>query len=332
MKKAAVPSILTAVVLLAVGVIAEAQQSTKVRRIGMLLVSTPSATAHLVEAFRQGLRDLGDAEGQNVTIEYRFGEGKVDRLSQPAVELTRLDLDVIVATTPPATVAVKQATRVIPIVMTATGDPVALGFVDSLARPGANITGLTILSVELSGKQLELLTEVVPRASLVAVLWNPESPDTRLAFTETQAAAKALRLKLRPVAVRGANDFDSAFREMKKLAPNALIVLQDSLTFTHRKQIVDFAAKSRLPAIYGLTESVEAGGLIAYGPNRADLYRRAATYVDKILKGAKPADLPVEQPKKFELVINLKAAKQIGLTIPPNVLARADKVIRDAPG
>jgi putative tryptophan/tyrosine transport system substrate-binding protein len=305
-----------------------AQQPAKVPRIGMFLVSTPSATAHLVEAFRQGLRHLGYIEGQNIAIESRFGEGKVDRLPDLAADMVHSNVDVIVAATPPAILATKQATKTIPIVMVATGDPVALGFVTSLARPGGNITGLTILSVELSGKQLELLTEVVPRASLVAVLWNPKSPDTELAFKETEAAAKAQNVKLLPLAVQRGEDFNSVFQEASKHRPNALIVLQDSLTFTHRKQIVDLAAKKRLPAIYGLTESAEAGGLMAYGPNRVDQYRRAATYIDKILKGAKPADLPVEQPTKFELVINLKAAKQIGLTIPPSVLYQADRVIK----
>jgi len=306
----------------------QAQQPKKVPRVGILLVSTSSATLHLVEALRHGLRELGYVEGRNIAIEQRFGEGKVERLSELVEELVRLNVDVIIAATPPAIAAAKQATKTIPIVMLATGDPVALGFVTSLAWPGGNITGLTILSVELSGKQLELLTEVVPRASLVAVLWNPKSPDTELAFKETEAAAKTQNVKFLSLAVQRGEDFNSVFQEASKHRPNALIVLQDSLTFTHRKQIVDLAAKKRLPAIYGLTESAEAGGLMAYGPNRADQYRRAATYVDKILKGAKPADLPVEQPTKFELIINLKAAKQIGLTIPQTVLYRADRVIK----
>jgi putative ABC transport system substrate-binding protein len=308
--------------------IAEAQQAKKVPRIGILLVSTSSATAHLLGALRHGLRDLGYIEGQNITIEQRFGEGNVERLPGLADELVRSNVDVVIAATPRAISAAKQATKTIPIVMLATGDPVALGFVSTLARPGGNVTGLTILSVELSGKQLELLNETIPRVKLVGVLWNPESPDTQLAFKEKQAATKAQNLKLLSMTARSSEDIDNVFREATKHRPDALVVLQDSLTFTHRKQIVDLTAKSRLPAVYGLTESAEAGGLMAYGPNRADQYRRAATYVDKILKGAKPADLPVERPTKFELVINLKAAKQIGLTIPQSVLYRADKVIK----
>ncbi len=328
MNKAGWSSILVVTLVLFFGVAAEAQQSKKVQRVGILLVSTREATAHLVEAFRHGLRDFGYVEGRNITVEQRFGEGKVERLSDLAADLVRLNVDVIVAATPPAILAAQQAAKTVPIVMVATGDPVALGFVTSLARPGGNITGLTILSVELSGKQLELLTEIVPRASQIAVLWNPNSPDTKLAFKETQGTAKAQKLKLLSLTVQRGEDFDSAFQEASKHRPDALIVLQDALTFTNRKMIADLAAKRRLPAIFGLTEAVEAGGLMAYGPNRVDQYRRAAAYVDKILKGTKPADLPVEQPKKFEFIINLKAAKQIGLTIPPNVLARADRVIR----
>ena len=328
MNKAGWSSILVVTLVLFFGVAAEAQQSKKVQRVGILLVSTREATAHLVEAFRHGLRDFGYVEGRNITVEQRFGEGKVERLSDLAADLVRLNVDVIVAATPPAILAAQQAAKTVPIVMVATGDPVALGFVTSLARPGGNITGLTILSVELSGKQLELLTEIVPRASQIAVLWNPNSPDTKLAFKETQGTAKAQKLKLLSLTVQRGEDFDSAFQEASKHRPDALIVLQDALTFTNRKMIADLAAKRRLPAIFGLTEAVEAGGLMAYGPNRVDQYQRAAAYVDKILKGTKPADLPVEQPKKFEFIINLKAAKQIGLTIPPNVLARADRVIR----
>src|SRR6266550_1658650 len=329
MNKAGWSSILVVTLVLFFGVAAEAQQSKKVQRVGiLLLVSTREATAHLVEAFRHGLRDFGYVEGRNITVEQRFGEGKVERLSDLAADLVRLNVDVIVAATPPAILAAQQAAKTVPIVMVATGDPVALGFVTSLARPGGNITGLTILSVELSGKQLELLTEIVPRASQIAVLWNPNSPDTKLAFKETQGTAKAQKLKLLSLTVQRGEDFDSAFQEASKHRPDALIVLQDALTFTNRKMIADLEAKRRLPAIFGLTEAVDAGGLMAYGPNRVDQYRRAAAYVDKILKGTKPADLPVEQPKKFEFIINLKAAKQIGLTIPPNVLARADRVIR----
>ncbi len=267
MNKAGWSSILVVTLVLFFGVAAEAQQSKKVQRVGILLVSTREATAHLVEAFRHGLRDFGYVEGRNITVEQRFGEGKVERLSDLAADLVRLNVDVIVAATPPAILAAQQAAKTVPIVMVATGDPVALGFVTSLARPGGNITGLTILSVELSGKQLELLTEIVPRASQIAVLWNPNSPDTKLAFKETQGTAKAQKLKLLSLTVQRGEDFDSAFQEASKHRPDALIVLQDALTFTNRKMIADLAAKRRLPAIFGLTEAVEAGGLMAYGPN-----------------------------------------------------------------
>ncbi len=260
MNKAGWSSILVVTLVLFFGVAAEAQQSKKVQRVGILLVSTREATAHLVEAFRHGLRDFGYVEGRNITVEQRFGEGKVERLSDLAADLVRLNVDVIVAATPPAILAAQQAAKTVPIVMVATGDPVALGFVTSLARPGGNITGLTILSVELSGKQLELLTEIVPRASQIAVLWNPNSPDTKLAFKETQGTAKAQKLKLLSLTVQRGEDFDSAFQEASKHRPDALIVLQDALTFTNRKMIADLAAKRRLPAIFGLTEAVEAVG------------------------------------------------------------------------
>ena len=326
--KKKITSLTLGALLLALSFLAQAQEPKKLPRIGILLVSTSSATAHLLEAFRHGLHDLGYVEGRNITVEQRFGGGKVEGLSGLAAELVGLNVDLIIAATPPAISAAKQAAKTTPIVMVATGDPVALGFVSSLARPGGNVTGLTILSVELSGKQLELLTEIIPRISLVGVLWNPNSPDTQLAFKETQAAAKAQNVRLLSMAVRHGEDIDNVLQEANKHRPDALVVLQDSLTFTHRKRIVDLTTKKRLPAVYGLTESAEAGGLMSYGPNRADQYRRAATYVDKILKGAKPADLPVEQPTKFEFVINLKTAKQIGLAIPASVLARADRVIR----
>src|SRR6266513_2318796 len=327
MNKAGWSSILVVTLVLFFGVAAEAQQSKKVQRVGILLVSTREATADLVEAFRHGLRDFGYVEGRNITVEQRFGEGKVERLSDLAADLVRLTVEVIVAATPPAILAAQQAAKTVPIVMVATGDPVALGFVTSLARPGGNITGLTILSVELSGKQLELLTEIVPRASQIAVLWNPNSPDTKLAFKETQGTAKAQKLKLLSLTVQRGEDFDSAFQEASKHRPDALIVLQDALTFTNRKMIADLAAKRSLPAIFGLTEAVEAGGLMAYGPNRVDQYRRAAAYVDKILKGTKPADLPIEQPMRFDFVVNMKTAKELGITFPNEIMLQVTEVI-----
>ena len=308
---------------------AAAQQSAKVPRIAFLAGGSRSADALLIETFWQRMKALGYIEGKNITAEYRFAEGMPERLSNLAAELVRLNVDIIVAPGSGA-VAAKKATNTIPIIIT-YGDPVGQGLVASLAHPGGNVTGLSGFVSELGGKKLELLKEAFPRVSRVAVLWwtNPSGiGQDALLLGEMKVAAGALRVTLQPLGLRGLDDVEPAFSAIKGERANALIVLRNPLTATHRPRIVDFAAKSRLPAMYGDREFVEAGGLMSYGVNIADLWGRAATYVDKILKGTKPADLPVEQPTKFEFVINLKTAKQIGLTIPPNVLARADRVIR----
>jgi putative tryptophan/tyrosine transport system substrate-binding protein len=307
---------------------AGAQQPTKIPRIGYLTTPFLSANAARIEAFRQGLRELGYVEGENIVIELRSAEGKLDRAPALAAELVRLKVDVIVTGGPQSTRAAKEATVTIPIVMAFDNDPVGNGFVASLARPGGNITGLSTLYPEISGKQLELLKEIIPRLSRLAVLGNSTHPGNAQALKETQLAAGALAVQLQYLDVRDAKDIETAFRALSKGRADAVLVLENPVLTSHRKQLIDLAVTGRLPAIYPQTEYMEAGGLIYYGTNTPDLFRRAATYVAKILKGAKPADLPVEQPKKFELVINLKAAKQIGLTVPPNVLARADKVIR----
>ncbi|HEU4340589.1 MAG TPA: ABC transporter substrate-binding protein [Candidatus Binatia bacterium] len=307
---------------------ASAQQSTKVPRIGYLSGSSLSALAARTEAFRQGLSDLGYVEGKNVIIEYRYAEGKFDRLPALAAELVRLKVDVIVTGGPQSTRPAKQATVTIPVVMTFDNDPVGSGFVASLARPGGNITGLSSLSPEMSGKQLELLKEVIPRLSRVAVLGNSNEPANGQALREMQLAAGVIKVQLQYLDVLSPQDLETVFRAATKGRAEAVLTLPNPVANIHRTQIADLAVKSRLPAIYWRSDLVEAGGLMSYGVSFTDLDRRAATYVDKILKGAKPADLPVQQPTKFELVINLKAAKQIGLTIPPNVLARADRVIR----
>ena len=318
-------------VLFALCAATEAQQTAKVPRIAFLAGGSRSADSLLIETFWQRMKALGYIEGKNITAEYRFAEGMPERLSNLAAELVRLNVDIIVAPGSGA-VAAKKATNTIPIIIT-YGDPVGQGLVASLAHPGGNVTGLSAFISELGGKQLELLKEAFPRVSRVAVLWwNRTNPSgigqDALLLGEMKVAAGALRVTLQPLELRAVNDFEPAFSAIKKERANALIALRNPLTATHRTRIVDFAAKSRLPAMYGDREFVEAGGLMSYGVNIADLWGRAATYVDKILKGTKPADLPVEQPTKFEFVINLKTAKQIGLTIPPNVLARADKVIK----
>jgi putative ABC transport system substrate-binding protein len=317
-----------ALLTLALVHLAEAQQAKKVPRIGFLGIASPSTISARIEAFRQGLRELGYVEGKNIVIEYRSAEGKLDRLSELAAELVRLKVDVILTTGPAVTRAAKEATVTIPIVMAFDNDPVGSGFVASLARPGGNITGLSALSPEVSGKQLELLKEIAPRLSRVAVLGSSTVPGNAQALREIELAAKALAVQLQYLEVRDPKDIETVFQEARKGRTDALLVLANAVVTTHRRQVADLAVKSRLPAIYYAAEFVEDGGLITYGVSIADLFRRAATYVDKILKGAKPADLPVEQPMKFELIINLKAAKQIGVTIPPNVLARADKVIK----
>jgi putative ABC transport system substrate-binding protein len=328
MKKAAVPSILVVVVLLALGVIAEAQQEKKVPRIGFLGTASPSAVSARVEAFRQGLRELGHVEGKSILIEYRWAEDKFDRMPDLAAELVRLKVEVIVTVGPRSTRSAKEATSTIPIVMAQDSDPVGNGFVASLARPGGNITGLSSLAPEISGKQLELLKEIVPRLSRVAVLGNWTTPGSAQALKEIELAAGALKVHLQYLDVLATKDIETAFRAASKGRADAVLALQNPVLPSQQSQLADLAVKNRLPTIYFTTEFVEAGGLMSYGATYPDLFRRAATYVDKILKGAKPADLPVEQPIKFELEINLKTAKQIGLIIPPNVLARADKVIK----
>ena len=331
MKKAGLLSILSVVALLAVAV-AEAQQPAKIPRIGYLTNESLSALSARTEAFRKGLRELGYLEGKNIVIEWRDAEGKLDRLNELAVELVRLRVDVIVTPGAGATRSAKEATMTIPIVMTQERDPVSSGFIASLARPGGNITGLSRLAPELNGKQLELLKETIPRLFRVAVLLGNSSQTSRTraqALKEIEVAAGAFGVKLQYLDVQSLKDIEAAFRAARKGQADAVLwLVSGPIGGTHRPRIGELAVQSRLPAIYEQAEYVEAGGLMSYGVSFTDLDRRAATYVDKILKGAKPADLPVEQPKKFEFVINLKAAKQIGLTIPPNVLARADKVIR----
>jgi ABC-type uncharacterized transport system substrate-binding protein len=320
-----------AVGLLAAPLAAEAQQAAKVARIGYLAANL-AAGPHRLEAFRQGLRDLGYVEGRNLVIESRSAEGKFERLPALAAELVALKVDVIVtAEGTPAALAAKQATRTLPIVFATAGDPVASGLVTSLARPGGNVTGLSILSSpELVGKYLELLKQAVPGVSQVAVLWQRgvlgERTDKDM-LKEAEVAAQALGVRLHFVEARGPADFDRAFSDMTKARAGALTMLGSNMFLAERRRLVDLTAKNRLPAVYPWREFVDAGGLMAYGPNLQDLSRRAATYVDKILKGAKPADLPVEQPTTFELIINLTTAKALGLTIPPSLLKRADQVI-----
>jgi len=308
--------------------ISDAQQLKKVARIGFLASSSSERVKSRLAAFQQGLRELGYVEGKNVIVEYRSAEGKFERLPEIASELVRLKVDLLVVEGAPAAHATKNATSVIPIVIGNAADPVGTGLVASLARPGGNITGLSDFNLGVVTKRLELLKEIVPSASRIAVLWNPTNPTNPLQLKETQAAAPGLGVTLLSLEAKGADDIERAFSAIRKERPGALIVIGDPMFGTHQKRITQLTIKSRLPAIYGAPESVDAGGLMSYGTNFADLFRRAATYVDKILKGTKPAHLPVEQPKKFEFIINLKAAKQIGLTIPPNVLARADRVIK----
>ena len=314
--------------MLAVGMIAEAQQPAKIPRIGYLSTDSPSTIAARIEAFRQGLHELGYVEGKTIGIEWRYAEGKVDRLPGLAAELVRLKVDVIVTSGPAATHAAKEATVTISIVTAQDPDPVGYGLVASLARPGGNITGLSTLAPELSGKRLELLKEVVPKLSRVAVLGNSTISGNAQALREAELAARALRVQLQYLDVLSPKDIETALRAASKGLADAVLVLQSPVFVNERTQLADLAVKNRLPAIFDRQEFVDDGGLMCYGTNFTDLSRRAATYVDKILKGRKPADLPVEQPIKFEFVVNLKAAKQIGLTIPPNVLVRADKVIR----
>jgi putative ABC transport system substrate-binding protein len=331
MKKAGLSSILIAVTLLAVAVTAEAQQPKKVPRIGYLSSGNPASESARSEAIRLALRELGYIEGQNIAIEYRYAEGKRDRFPELATELMRLKVDVIVVSAGDLLIrAAKNATKTIPIVMAGPGpDPVEAGLVESLARPGGNVTGVTLLNRELGGKRLELLKEAVPKVARVAVLYDAAIPGAALEVKEVlPVAARALKLTLQPWEVRRADDFDRVFAALNKERPDGLFVGGGTLMNANQKRIAGFALKSRLPSMYVRREFVDAGGLMSYGADIADSYRRVAYYVDRILKGAKPADLPVEQPTKFEFVINLKTAKQIGLTIPQSMLYRADKVIK----
>src|SRR5215471_17138860 len=305
-----------------------AAQPGKIPRIGYLIGQSRSTAAVRIDPFRQGLRELGYVEGKNIVIEWGSSEQKLGPLPALAAELVSLKVDIIVTGGPSPTRAAKEATTTIPIVMTQVGDPVATGFVASLAQPGGNITGLSTLAPGLSGKRLELLKETISKLSRVAVLGTSTDPETAQSLEEVDLAARALKVKLQYLDILDPKDIGTAFQAAGKGRADAVLLLNSSLFSSYRTRIAELAAKSRLPGIYNQTNFVEAGGLMSYGVNRNDLDRRAASYVDKILKGAKPVDLPVEQPKKFEFIINLKAAKQIGLSIPPNVLARADKVIR----
>src|SRR5262245_4928506 len=305
---------------------AEAQPPDKVYRIGYL--DTTPFPAPQWDAFLDGLRAHGYREGQNLVFERRFSEGNAERFPAFAAEMVRLKVDLILVRTTPAALAAKHATQTIPIVITTAIDPVGAGLVASLARPGGNLTGLSVLAPELSGKRLELLQEVVPGLTRVAVLWNAANPDNGAAGDETQAAAGALGLRLHAQEVRGSQDLEGAFARMAQARPEALLVLEDALINTHRPHIAEFVTQQHLPSVFVHREWVVAGGLMSYGPSLPDLFRRAATYVDKIRKGTKPADLPVEQPMKFELVLNLKTAKALGLTIPPTLLFQADEVIK----
>jgi putative ABC transport system substrate-binding protein len=316
--------------LLAAPLAAEAQPAASLPRIGYLSAGSLSDPRfpRFLQAFRQGLRELGHVEGQNIAIEFRWAEGKADRLPGLAAELVRLKVNVIVAVGTPAVQAAKLATETIAIVMVAVGDPVAAGFVASLARPGGNITGLSTMAPELVGKQLELLKEVVPKVSRVALLGNPANPNHAQQVRGAQDAARALGVQLQPLEARDLTEIDHAFATITTERAGAVIVLVDGMLLNHRTRIADHAARRRLPTVSGQSDHAEAGGLMAYGPSLSGRFRRAATYVDKILKGAKPADLPVEQPTTFELIINLKTAKVLGLTIPQSVLGRADEVIQ----
>ncbi len=315
--------------LLAAPRIADAQQPGKVYRLGYLSAGSGTLSSPYTTAFRQGLRELGWIESQNIVIEYRSAEGQYDRLPALAAELVRLKVDVIVGVPTPGALAAKNATRTIPIVGVSLTDPVGLGLIASLARPGGNVTGVSYsVGTDIFGKDLELLREVVPKVRRVAVLSNPDGPAQPLTISNIKGAAQSLGLQLLLLEARGPGDFDGAFAAMTRERVGALLVVTDPVFIPHRARLVNLAAKNRLPSIFTQRADVEAGGLMSYGPNFADMYRRAATYVDKILKSAKPADLPVEQPTKFELVINLKTAKALGLTIPQSVLQRADEVIQ----
>jgi putative ABC transport system substrate-binding protein len=307
---------------------AHAQPANKVPRIGVLHPGTPASAPQSVEAFRQGLREHGYEEGKNIVVEHRYTESRPERVAEVAAEFVRLKVDVIVTSLDVATAAVKRQTQTIPIVMAISIDPVSTGFVSSLARPGGNVTGLSTMAPELAAKRLELLREVVPGLSRVAIMWNTNVPGNLLEYKEAGDAARSMRLQLQSVEVSSVDDFERAFSALKTGGAEALIVAGSGLTSTNAGQIANLAMKHRLPSMVSSRDRVDAGGLMAYGPNLAELWRRAATFVDKILKGAKPGELPVEQPTKFELVINIKTAKALGLTIPPSLLRRADEVIQ----
>jgi ABC-type uncharacterized transport system substrate-binding protein len=307
---------------------AHAQQTGKVSRIGYLGVSSPALEPHYVNAFRQKLRELGHIDGENIAVLYRWAEGQDARLPDLAVDLVRLNPDVILTTGTPSALAAMEATKTIPIVMASSADPVASGLVASLARPGANVTGFTILGPQLEAKRLEILKEAIPSILRIAVLWNPSNPAIQSYFEATKSAGRTLQIGLDVVAeVRRTDELDTAFLAIASAHPQALAVLADRFLLAHRNRIVEFAAANRIPAMYPYREYVEAGGLLSYAPSNIELFRGAATYVDKILRGARPGDLPVQEPTKFELVVNLKSAKAIGLELPPTMLARADDVI-----
>ena len=304
-----------------------AQAPAKIRRIGLLSPLSPADAALWHQAFRLGLRDLGWVEGKNISIEYRYAEGRSDRLPDLAADLVRFKVEVIIVPAASAALAAQKVTTAIPIVIAAVGDPVALGLVESLARPGGNVTGLSTMSVEMVGKRLELLKEMVPKLSRVAVLWNPQGAGSTLNWKEIQLPARQLGVQLHSLEVRSPNDFAQAFEDATKARAGALAVMPDQMFTANLKRIAVLATKSRLPSIFHISEFADAGGLAAYGVDRDDLYRRAATFVDKILKGAKPSDLPIDQATKFELVVNMKTAKALGLTFPNSILVQATKVI-----
>jgi putative ABC transport system substrate-binding protein len=310
--------------------LAQAQQTAKVSRIGMVIsTSSENIAGAPIEVFRHALRDLGYIDGKNIQFEYRYIEGQQDKVPNLVGELLDLKVDLLVVSTLSSLRAAKQATKTIPVVMVTTNDPVATGIVDSLARPGGNITGVTRLTRDLSGKRLELLKEVIPKLSRVGVLWDANGPGPTIAFKEYEATAHSLKIKLQSLEIRALNlDFERAFHAATKERVGAIISIRSSVITRSMQRITDLANKNRLPSMYESSDFVEAGGLISYSANETESFRRAAVYVEKILKGTKPADLPIEQPSKFEFIVNLKTAKQIGLTIPPNVLARADRVIR----
>jgi ABC-type uncharacterized transport system substrate-binding protein len=322
-------SVVVAALVLAVPLATAAQQTGKMYRIGVLEIADEAANHANLGAFRQGLAELGYAEGQNVVMEYRSADGRPERFSDLATELVRVKVDVIVTRGTPATLTAKQVTRTIPIVMASSGDPVLEGIVASLARPGGNVTGLHIMAPpELGGRRLQLLREVVPAASRIGILWNPGDLYAPLIVRDTEVTARAMGVQLQRLEVQRSERLEQMFETALLRQIDALIAVEDQLTFTYQARFLEFAAMSRLPAIYGLREFVDAGGLMSYGTDRRDLYRRAATYVHRILAGARPADLPVEPPVKFELAINLKTARVLGLTIPPALLRRADYVVQ----